>query len=313
MTRNLQQALSESYDAHRDAVWGACYRLTGTVHDADELTQETYLRLRERPPERLDESLRNWLLTVAANLCRDRLRRRKNTDYLGQWLPAPVDFDETSSWFVNEGRSLEQQSPEQRLERLHSASYAFLLALEKLTPNQRSVLLLRDVYELSVRETAEALELSESNVKTTHHRARKRLDGADELSRPDTVRQATRQVLGEFMRCLAQGDTERLEELFRDDVRLLSDGGDGEYTAATRPVTGRRAVLAMLRGLAAQSNETGVQWVTLNGLPALLVEFDPPTKRHAARAVVRLEVDSARRVRELHVLLGSSKIGHLGR
>ena len=318
MARSLQEAVLESYDAHRDAVWGACYRLTGTVQDADEVTQETYLRLTEKPPERLDDSLRNWLLTVAVNLCRDRLRRRKKTSFVGQWLPAPSAFDETSGWFADEGRSLlahsqeqespAQESPEQQLERLESASYAFLLALEELTPNQRSVFLLRDVYDFSVRETADALGLSTSNVKTTCHRARKRLEKAETRPPGKDLREATRAALETFLECVVTRDFERLEQLFRDDVRLLSDGGDGEYSAATRPLVGQASVIAFLRGISDQPGEISVDAVTLNGLPALVVRATPTSPRQAPTIVVRVELDEAQQVREIHLVMASDKL-----
>src|SRR5262249_9608157 len=139
--------------------------------DADDLVQETMLRAIEKPPPDSNE-MRPWLVRVAMNLARDHLRRRKRRAYVGPWLPSPVDDDALEI-------PVEAAGAEGRYDLLESASLAFLLALEALSPKQRAVLLLIDVFDYSVRETAEALGLSESNVKTTHHRARRALEGYD--------------------------------------------------------------------------------------------------------------------------------------
>ncbi len=126
---------------------------------------------------------------------------------------------------------------------MESVSYAFLLALEALTPAQRAVLLLRDVIDYEVRETAVALGMSEANVKTTHHRARRAMaayDGA--RCRPTPARQsATGAALARFLDALQRDDVAALEALLSEEVRSLTDGG--EYPAApgnpARP-SGRR-------------------------------------------------------------------------
>ena len=151
-------------------LWGLCYRMTGNAADADDLVQETFVRALDRPPARIDEPWRPWLVRVAMNLARDVLRRRRRSPYRGNWLPSPVETsaeDVPPAYEVPEGSG----SPtEGRYELLESVSFAFLLALEALTPSQRAVLLLRDVFDYAVRETADALGMSEANVKVTHHR-----------------------------------------------------------------------------------------------------------------------------------------------
>jgi len=238
MTASVEQLFGE----HRRLLWGLSYRMTGSAADADDVVQDTFVRMIERPPARASEPLRPWLVKVALNLSRDLLRRRKRRDYVGPWLPSPIETAEDeppSHEPVVDGR----RTLEDRYDLLESVSFAFLIALERLTPTQRAVLLLRDVFDYSVAETADALDLTEANVKTTHHRARKAMaayDGARVIPTA-SVRDATRAALAQFLQCLDRNDVRGVEALLAEDVRTLTDGG-GEYQAALRPIVGRDKV-----------------------------------------------------------------------
>jgi len=181
------------FAAERRFVWRLCYRMTGSAADADDVLQETFVRAIAQPPPRTDLAWRPWLVRVAVNLARDCLRRRRRAPYRGPWLPAPIDCGgadapEPPAYEVGAGAA---RSTEGRYELMESVSYAFLLALEALTPAQRAVLLLRDVIDYDVRETALALGMSEANVKTTHHRARRAMAAYNGARCPPTpARQA---------------------------------------------------------------------------------------------------------------------------
>lgn len=125
------------FDAEHRFVWALCYRMTGNAADADELTQETFVRAMESPPARTAAPWRPWLVRVATNLARDRLRRRRRGGYRGTWLPSPIETgdEEPPAYELPP----ESSSPtEGRYELIESVSYAFLLALEALTPQQRA-------------------------------------------------------------------------------------------------------------------------------------------------------------------------------
>src|SRR5262249_22279358 len=142
--------LAAEFQAHRSFLWSLCYRLTGCAADADDLVQETFVRALEKPPARTDEPWRPWLVRVALNLGRDllgRRRRRRGTP----WLPSPIGTDDEPPSFEPAAGS--QGCPAARYDLLESVSFAFLLALEALTPGQRAVLLLRDVFDYGVAET----------------------------------------------------------------------------------------------------------------------------------------------------------------
>src|SRR5205085_1091374 len=157
--------LADVFGEHRRFLWGLCYRLTGSAADADDLVQETFVRAIERPPERTDEPWRPWLVRVALNLGRDLLRRRRRRGYVGPWLPSPIETGDEVSPPSVEPVIAPGHTMEGRYDLLESVSYAFLVALEALTPLQRAVLLLRDVFDYTVAETVDALGSSEANVK----------------------------------------------------------------------------------------------------------------------------------------------------
>jgi len=246
---------------------------------------------------------------VAMNLSRDLLRRRRRRDYTGPWLPSPVATDEESLPSY-EPAAPSEASPAARYDLLESLSFAFLLALEALTPQQRAVLLLRDVFDYSTAETAAALDLTESNVKVTLLRARKRMKDYDRqrVDLSPAKREATRRALEQFLLYLNARDAEGLERLLAEDVVSLSDGG-GEVQAAMRPIRGRDKMLRLITALNAKLNgQPRVEWRVLNGLPAVVFEDVHSTATRATRYTVHVEVDDAGRIRRLDSVLAPSKL-----
>lgn len=201
-----------------------------------------------------------------------------------------------------------------RYELVESLSYAFLLALEVLTPRQRAVLILRDVVGLSVRETAAHLEMGEANVKTTHHRARRAMAAYEEQRRrprsdPAELAERARELLARLL----AGDAEGLSELLADDVCLVSDGG-GEYFAAGVPIAGRERVLRFLLGVARQAGELrAVTPLRLNGLPAFSVELAATRPGYAPRVAILLEPGSGGRIGAIHWIAASRKLAGVPR
>jgi RNA polymerase sigma factor (sigma-70 family) len=222
----------EALETDRRLLWGLCYRMTGNAADADDLVQETFVRAIEKPPRRMDEPLRPWLIRVAVNLSRDLLRRRRRQGYVGPWLPSPVHTDEDSPASY-EPPAASEDSPVARYDLKESISFAFLLALEALTPSQRAVLLLRDVFDYSTNETATALDTTQANVKVVLLRARRKMSEYDKrrLSPGPALQDATRRALEQFLLYLGNRDAAALQRLLAEDVVSLSDGG-GEVAAA---------------------------------------------------------------------------------
>jgi RNA polymerase sigma-70 factor (ECF subfamily) len=307
----VSAALAEDIFAeHKSFLWGLCYRLTGSAADADDLVQETFVRALVSPPARTDEPWRPWLVRVAMNLGRDLLRRRKRRGYVGPWLPSPIDTGDEESPPSYEPLVDGHNSTEGRYDMLESVSFAFLIALEALTPQQRAVLLLRDVFDYTVQETAEALGMSEANVKTSHHRARRAMQTYDRQRCLPTraLQEHTRRILEQFMSGLARQDVTSIEALLVADVRALSDGG-GEFAAALKPIVGRDKVLRFFTKLAQKTTQAvRLRMSMVNGLPAFVAEFTQQQPRTAPRFILRCDLAPDGRIKELHVILASEKL-----
>ncbi|HET8645644.1 MAG TPA: sigma-70 family RNA polymerase sigma factor [Vicinamibacteria bacterium] len=290
--------LEREFADHRSFLWSLLYRLCGDAADAEDLVQDTFVRALQHPPARTGEPWRPWLVRVAVNLGRDLLRRRRRRRYEGPWLPAPV-----------EEAAPPAAGPEARYDMAESISMAFLVALEALAPTPRAVLLLRDVFDYSVRETAEVLGLSEANVKTTHLRARRRMAGYDARRvRPSpALQEATRQALARFLAALESGDTAQAEALLAEDVSAAADGG-GEYAAAREIMRGRTRVATLYVNLNRRLTVARTGLRTLNALPAVVAEFTDPPRGWAPRAVMQCELDERGLIRRIYTVSASRKL-----
>jgi RNA polymerase sigma-70 factor (ECF subfamily) len=302
----LAADLSRVFADERRLLLGLCYRMTGSAADAEDLVQETFVRALAQPPARRDAPWRPWLVRVALNLARDELRRRKRRAYKGPWLPEPIADAELAE------PAHEPAVTTGRYELLESVSFAFLLALEVLSPAQRAVLLLRDVFEYTSAEAAQALDVSEANARVLLHRARRSMADYDKTRFvPDrAMREQSLGVLGRFMSCFAKQDVAGMEALLAEDVVTLNDT-NGRYPAAGVAVTGRNKVARFHAGIARlrerQTPRLELRW--LNGWPATLVEFDPsPHDRLAPRFVTTGELDAAGRVRRIYSVLAPEKL-----
>jgi RNA polymerase sigma-70 factor (ECF subfamily) len=297
-------ALKAAMTEHRGLLFALCYRMTGCAADADDLVQETFVRALATPPSDMSRELRPWLVQVAVNLCRDQLRRRKRLQYIGPWLPSPIETPLEAQ--------ADRARPDVRYGELESLSTAFLIALEALSATQRAVLILRDVLGYSVDETAAVLELSESNVKTTHHRARAALERYEESRLPITpaLQTATRNALNNLLWCLMRGDVDGLAKLLADDVRALNDG-NGEYFAARKPIVGRDKVI-----LFHQKTQRAAPMLfavrELNGLPALVAEIsNEGNPKLPSRMAIAIELDADGKIAKLDAVVATRKLTHV--
>jgi RNA polymerase sigma-70 factor (ECF subfamily) len=317
---DVSRAVADAFKEHRRLLWGIAYRMTGSAADADDVLQETFTRAVEHPHAGDALPLRPWLVHVAMNVARDALRRRKRRGYVGPWLPSPIPDLEGVADVEPALSALAVPAADARYDLRESASYAFLVALEALQPQQRAVLLMRDVLDYSVRETADALGLSEPNVKTTHHRARRAMAAYDARRRPSMTEVAaeTRAALERFLGAIMAQDAAAAGACLADGVRLVSDGG-GEYRAALRPVLGPDRVTRFLLGL---NKKLGVpprfDVRLLNGVPALVMEYEERpaprvsiAKHWAKRFVVRCDIDARGAIVEVHIVVASAKLGFL--
>jgi RNA polymerase sigma-70 factor, ECF subfamily len=303
----IQAAL---YDENRKFLWNVCYRMTGNAADAEEIVQETFVRALETPPRDTTQPWRPWLTRVAVNLSRDVLRRRRKTEYVGPWLPSPIPSEELNVPQNLEPETSPEQSPVSRYDLQESITVAFLLALEALTPAQRAVLLLRDVFDYSTGETAQVLEMTQANVKITLHRARGVMRDYDKnrqrfaLSRE----RRARDILNKFLHSLEMRDSEALEQLLSEDVVVVSDGA-GEVTALRAPIHGREKVMRLLTQLyEVYRDVTDTSLCVLNHQPAVIVGRREMKPGHASRYTLQCEYDEGGRISRLNFVFAPSKL-----
>jgi len=301
-------SVAADYEEHRRFLWALCYRMLGSAADAEDVVQDTFVKAMERPARRTGDPIRPWLVKVALNRSRDLLRMRRRREYVGPWLPSPVETGDDSPP-AHEPAIDGVAALEGRYDLLESVSFAFLLALEVLTPTQRAVLLLRDVFDYSVRETADALDLSEANVKTTHHRARGAMQAYDgPLRRPsDGAQQSARTALAAFLERLQQHDVRGVEALLAGDVRALTDGG-GEYRSALLPIVGRDKVARFFVAVAAVGPGIRARMTMLNGMPAVIVDVPSPGDRLAPRVALTLDVDRDGGISRVYAVSATRKL-----
>jgi len=300
---------AHTFDEHRQFLWGLCYRMTGSAADAEDIVQDTFVKALEKPPADTRAPWRPWLAKVAMNLSRDRLRRRRRREYFGPWLPSPVITQDEEQLQVDASPSTED-SPVAHYDLMESITLAFLLAMEALTPAQRAVLLLRDVFDYSTSETAETLEMTESNVKVTLHRARQIMEAYDKnrVSNPSKRTEDVEGVVQRFLSRLAAGDVEGVEQMLAADVVLVSDGG-GEVNALAEPVYGREKVLRLVEKLyEAYRGRMRTSMQTVNGEPAVLVQRTGVKPGHASFFTMHCELNEASEMQRLHFVFAPSKL-----
>ena len=264
--------VDEVFEQHRPRLFSLAYRMLGSAVDAEDVLQTAWIRW-SGSDEIRDPAA--FLTTVVTRLCLDELgsaRARRET-YVGPWLPEPVPTAELG--------------PLETAEQRESVSLAALTLLERLTPAERAVTVLRDGFDYPYADIAAVVGLTESNCRQLYRRARTRL--SDDAPRRFEVDPAAHLELGAKLFAAATvGDLATLEAALAADVVLISDGG-GLASAARRPVTSRDHVARFLVGVAAKAAEGGsvdASVADLNGTPALLTVVDG-----SLTSVVFLETD----------------------
>ncbi|WP_250445419.1 RNA polymerase sigma factor SigJ [Actinotalea sp. C106] len=263
------------FEAERARLVGLAYRMLGSVHDAEDVVQEAWLRLARQDRAEI-RNLAAWLTTVASRLCLDRLRtvQALREQYVGPWLPEPV---------VSQA-----PGPAERAEVDESMRLALLMVLEHLTPGQRVAFVLHDVFDVPFDQVASVLETSEENARQLASRARRAVQrGAPTPAVPGDQQRA---VVDSFLRAVAAGDLGEVVSVLAPGVVLTSDGG-GRVSAALRPVVGADKVARFFLGLwqLASDADVDLETVLVNGEVGVVVRIAPhPGSRVEAGATVVL-------------------------
>ncbi|MFC4530932.1 RNA polymerase sigma factor SigJ [Sphaerisporangium dianthi] len=258
----------DRFEVSRPRLEAIAYRLLGSAGEAEDAVQETFLRWQAADVGRI-EVPEAWLTKVLTNLCLNQLtsaRARRET-YVGTWLPEPLLAGDP------------MLGPADTAEQRESVSYAVLTLMERLSPSERAVYVLREAFEYPHREIAEILDITEAASQQIFHRAKKHV--ADGKPRTAIDEAAARRIVEEFLAAAVSGQTERLVRLLTEDAVSIGDGG-GKVPARVKVIEGAVAVAKFLRGLLAPGEAKRqiiggapelYAW-TANGGPAVVAVVD---------------------------------------
>lgn len=276
-----------SFEDYRNLLFSVAYRVLGSAADAEDTVQDAWVKWSAADRSQVADP-KAYLVRMVTNLAMDRLRKaaRQRETYVGPWLPEPVMTDESVD--------------------TESVSMALLVVLESLTPLERAVFVLKEAFDFTYGEIAEAVDRSEETVRQAAHRARSHVQARRPRYHAGEARQ--REVTKRFFTASAGGDINTLMELLAPDVTLWTDGG-GKVRQATRPITGADRVAKWFAGVATRPYE-GVspadittEVVTLNGTAGIVF-------RGAGRviATLTLEVDEHGKITTIHNVANPDKL-----
>ncbi|MBF6296455.1 RNA polymerase sigma factor SigJ [Nocardia amamiensis] len=297
MTETADEAATRVFADHRELLFSVVYAMLASVADTEDVLQETWLSWAARVGEGSEEIRhpRAYLVRIAVNqaLARRAAISRRRETYVGPWLPEPL---------VSDAPQLTEDAAEGAL-RAESVSMAVLVVLETLTPLERAVFVLHEVFGYPHADIAEVLGRTPASVRQLAHRAREHVHARRPRYRADPHTQ--RQVTEKLVAAQADGDLAGLLELLAPDVAFWSDGG-GKRRAALRPIHGRDKVARLLTGpnLLSDVPDFGVGYRFVNGDPAALF-----FSAGAPFAVVVLDIDPATdRIREIYAVSNPDKL-----
>jgi RNA polymerase sigma-70 factor (ECF subfamily) len=282
---------TEAFVAYRNLLFTVAYEMLGSAADAEDVLQETWLRWAGVDLGTVRDQ-RAYLVRITTRQALGRLRTlgRRRESYVGPWLPEPL---------------LTAPDVAEDIELADSVSMAMLLVLETLTPNERAVFVLREVFDLAYDEIAEAVGKSPAAVRQIAHRARAHVAAR----RPRGVVSAaeTRDALEAFQRAAETGDLQSLLDILAPDVVFLGDGG-GVVQAVLAPVVGADKVARLLAiGLDRIAGAASLQPTQVNGFPALIIRFND-----AIDTVIAVRIDDGL-ITGLYAVRNPEKLSHMER
>ncbi len=285
----------ESFETYRTYLFSIAYRMLGSVMDAEDMVQETYLRYQAIQPETIN-SLKAFLTTILTHLCIDQLHRayKQRETYLGPWLPEPVLTANAGTVDVEEAAVMQE-----------SLSLAFLTMLEQLQPAERAVFILREVFDYDYAEIATFVGRKEAACRQLFSRARKHL--ADSRRQYEVPAEEHKRLLMGFLQAVQSGDQSTLMSLLAEDASLVADGGGKIPQAATRPILGSQAVAKFATGINLSFLPEGYSFELseVNYQPAVIVRAGG-----RARVVMTIEVED-QLIKTVRFIANPDKLTHV--
>jgi RNA polymerase sigma-70 factor (ECF subfamily) len=282
------------FENYRPLMFAIAYRMLGSAADAEDIVQDAYLRYQAVPPETI-VSPKAFLSTIVTRLSLTRLQsaHAQRETYIGPWLPEPVLTEQDSRF-----------NPIEQINLHDSLSMAFMVLLEELTPLERAVFLLREVFDYEYAAIAEMVGKEETACRQLFSRAKRHIAAHRPRFKPD--REVHRHLLERFLQVVRTGEMDGLMQLLADDVTLWADGGGKARGAAIHPLHGRevvaRFVLASTRFL---EGDYRVEIADINGEPAVILRVG-----EQAQVVLFITV-SRSRLQEIRVIGNPDKLKHV--
>jgi len=253
------EARSDIFESTRPLLFSIAYRMLGSVTDAEDLVQDAFVRWLEAPEAEV-RAPRAYLATIVSRLAINQLQsaRIKRETYVGPWLPEPLVTEHAPD-------------PSEPIELAESLSMAFLMMLERLSPTERAVLLLHDVFDFDYSEIARILDKTEANCRQLLARAKKHIGEPQARFEVDSS-QADR-LLNRFIEATRAGDIDGLLGVLSDDITLWADGGGKVPGAALRPIHGADAVARFVVQRARSGTSLGrvLRPTLINGQPGFII------------------------------------------
>ena len=282
---------TETFLAHRNLLFTVAYELLGSAADAEDVLQETWLRWANVDLDTVRDQ-RAYLVRITTRQALTRLRTlgRRKESYVGPWLPEPL---------------LTTPDVAQDVELADSVSMAMMLVLETLTPTERAVFVLREVFDVSYDEIAAAVDKTSATVRQIAHRAREHV--AARRPRGAASPAKARDALEAFQRAVNTGDLQSLLDILAPDVVFLGDGG-GVKQAVLHPVVGADKVARLLAvGLGRLATLGSLQPTQVNGYPALIFRQDGDVD-----TVIAVRIDDGL-ITGLYAVRNPAKLSHMRR
>ena len=290
-----------SFEPCRRRLLGLAYRMLGSMADAEDAVQDTYLRWHGVDRDHVADP-KAFLMTTTTRICLDMLTsaRARHEEYVGPWLPEPV-------------LDMAALAPDSRTELAEDLSFALLLTLDRLSPLARAAFLLHDVFDFSFNEVATALDRSAAACRQLAARARAHVRAArprGATTRSQEIDAKHAQLMSAFLAAMGSGDVDAVKQLLASDVRVVTDGG-GKVRSALDTVEGSDRAARFLvdvtrpRPGAWWRHDFTVRFATINGLPGVVVDAPEGTMQTTA-----FEIEGET-IRALYVVRNPDKLRHL--
>ncbi|MFC3798859.1 RNA polymerase sigma-70 factor [Cohnella sp. GCM10012308] len=296
--------LDAAYRTYKPLLLSLAYRMLGSVAQAEDLVQDAFVTVQQQDTDQRGGPILNlkaYLCKIVTNRCLDHLKsaRRKREVYVGPWLPEPLVENYAAAQNAAAGRD-----PLQTVLLEDTISYAFLVLLDRLTPIERAVFILREAFEYDYRDIADFVDRTEIGCRKIYSRLKRKIQ--EEPAAEPASSERCEQLVLRFLHATASGDMKGLLALLAEDIVLYSDGG-GKVMAAVRPITSSARVLAFIQGLISKGGGLGeVRLVKING--QLGFWLTSPLEPYPTLVSLAFKDD---RVQEMYLLRNPDKLRHL--